>query len=87
MSASRREVTFGLGAKFGSMTFVRTFASAGRSGLYLRVEREGMVGAGDAIVRLSTDQERPTAAEEFGSFACKLLRETPCRAGNAGRSS
>jgi MOSC domain-containing protein YiiM len=54
-----------LGAKFGSMTFVRTFASAGRPGFYLRVLREGMVEAGDAIVLLSPARERPTVAEVF----------------------
>ena len=56
-----------LGAKFGSMTFVRTFAAAGRPGFYLRVLQEGMVEAGDAIVRLSSARERPTVAEVFGS--------------------
>ena len=56
-----------LGAKFGSMTFVRTFASAGRPGFYLRVLQEGMVEAGDAITRISTDPARPTVAEVFGS--------------------
>jgi MOSC domain-containing protein YiiM len=54
-----------LGAKFGSMAFVRTFATAGRPGLYLRVLQEGMVEAGDAITRLSTDASRPTVAEVF----------------------
>ena len=56
-----------LGAKFGSITFVRTFAAAGRSGFYLRVVREGMVEAGDAIARVSTDRTRPTVAEVFAS--------------------
>ncbi len=54
-----------LGAKFGSMTFVRTFAAAGRPGTYLRVVREGMVEAGDAIVLVSSDPKRPTVAEVF----------------------
>ena len=48
------------------MTFVRTFASAGRPGFYLRVLEEGMVEAGDAIVLVSTDRQRPTVAEVFG---------------------
>ncbi len=55
-----------LGAKFGSMGFVRVFASAGRPGFYLSVVQAGMVEAGDAIVRLSTDPGRPTVAEVFG---------------------
>ncbi len=48
------------------MTFVRTFASAGRPGFYLRVVQEGTVEAGDAIVRISSDPGRPTVAEVFG---------------------
>ena len=55
-----------LGAKFGSMTFVRTFAAAGRPGFYLRVARAGAVGAGDAITRISSDPGRPTVADVFG---------------------
>ena len=55
-----------LGAKFGSMGFVRVFASAGRPGFYLSVVQEGMVEAGDAIARLATARERPTVAEVFG---------------------
>ena len=55
-----------LGAKFGSMGFVRVFASAGRPGFYLSVVQEGMVEAGDAILRLATARERPTVAEVFG---------------------
>lgn len=55
-----------LGAKFGSMGFVRVFASAGRPGFYLHVVQEGMVETGDAIVLLSTARERPTVAEVFG---------------------
>lgn len=54
-----------LGAKFGSMNFVRVFASAGRPGFYLRVVEEGMVEAGDAIARVSSDLSRPTVAEVF----------------------
>lgn len=54
-----------LGAKFGSMSFVRTFAAAGRPGFYLRVVEEGMVEAGDTITRLATDPDRPTVSEVF----------------------
>jgi MOSC domain-containing protein YiiM len=55
-----------LGARFGSMAFVRTFATAGRPGFYLRVLQEGMVEAGDVIARISSDPSRPTVAEIFG---------------------
>jgi len=54
-----------LGLKFGSLNFVRDFASAGRPGFYLRVVTPGMVEAGDAITRLATDPARPTVAEAF----------------------
>ena len=55
-----------LGLRFGALDFVRVFAAAGRSGLYLRVVEEGMVEAGDAIARISSDPRRPTIAEVFG---------------------
>jgi MOSC domain-containing protein YiiM len=58
-----------LGAKFGSMAFVRTFWAAGRPGFYLRVLQEGMVEAGDAIERLSTDPARPTVADVYEGAA------------------
>ena len=54
-----------LGLKFGSLNFVRDFASAGRPGFYLRVVTPGMVEAGDAVTRLATDPARPTVAEAF----------------------
>jgi MOSC domain-containing protein YiiM len=56
-----------LGAKFGSMGFVRVFASAGRPGFYLSVVQEGMVEAGDVIMLVSTDRQRPTVAEVYGA--------------------
>lgn len=55
-----------LGLRMGSMQFVRVFAAAGRPGFYLGVMHEGMVEAGDTIVRLETDPGRPTVAEVFG---------------------
>jgi MOSC domain-containing protein YiiM len=56
-----------LGLRMGSMRFVRVFAAAGRPGFYLGVVQEGMVEAGDTIVRLETDPSRPTVAEVFGA--------------------
>ncbi len=38
-----------LGMKFGEMRMVRRFAQAERPGAYLRIVREGEIGAGDAI--------------------------------------
>jgi MOSC domain-containing protein YiiM len=55
-----------LGLRMGSMTFVRTFAAAGRPGFYLSVLEEGFVESGDAITRIATDLKSPTVAEAFG---------------------
>jgi MOSC domain-containing protein YiiM len=38
-----------LGMKFGELRMVRRFAQAERPGAYLRIVREGEIGAGDAI--------------------------------------
>ena len=54
-----------LGLRMGSMSFVRTFAAAGRPGFYLSVVEEGFVEAGDAITRIATDPTRLTVAEVF----------------------
>jgi MOSC domain-containing protein YiiM len=55
-----------LGLRMGSMRFVRVFAAAGRPGFYLSVVEEGVVESGDAISRIATDPDRPTAAEVAG---------------------
>jgi MOSC domain-containing protein YiiM len=44
-----------LGIKFGADNMVKRFLASGRSGFYLAVTREGEVGAGDEIVRISQD--------------------------------
>jgi MOSC domain-containing protein YiiM len=46
---------FKLGIRFGRSDILQRFAEADRSGFYLAVEREGEVGAGDEVVRLSRD--------------------------------
>jgi MOSC domain-containing protein YiiM len=38
-----------LGVRFGDLRMVRAFALAGRPGAYLRILREGELGAGDAV--------------------------------------
>jgi MOSC domain-containing protein YiiM len=40
---------FKLGLRFGDPRMVRRFARAGRPGAYLRIVREGELGAGDAV--------------------------------------
>lgn len=46
-----------LGIRFGSDDMVKRFLASGRTGFYGAVVREGEVGAGDEIVRLSRDPE------------------------------
>ena len=46
-----------LGIKFGSDDMVKRFLASRRTGFYLAVLREGEVGAGDDIVRLSHDAD------------------------------
>lgn len=46
-----------LGIKFGSDDMVKRFLASRRTGFYLAVTREGDVGAGDEIVRLSRNPE------------------------------
>ncbi len=48
-----REPCFKLGLKFGTPKVVKQFLASGRSGWYLKVIKEGEVGADDEIVPLS----------------------------------
>jgi MOSC domain-containing protein YiiM len=57
-----RSPCFKLGAKAGSPAFVATFLRSRRLGFYLSVVKEGEVGAGDAIQRVSGDAGNPTIA-------------------------
>jgi MOSC domain-containing protein YiiM len=54
-----------LGIRFGREDMVARFSSVDRSGFYLAVEREGEIGAGDAIERLAQDAGDLTVAEAF----------------------
>jgi MOSC domain-containing protein YiiM len=47
--AQPRQPCFKLGIRIGEPGFVRTFAHASRPGAYLRIVREGEIGAGDRI--------------------------------------
>jgi MOSC domain-containing protein YiiM len=44
-----RTPCFKLGVRMGDPTFVRVFLRSGRPGFYFRVDKEGTLGAGDAI--------------------------------------
>jgi MOSC domain-containing protein YiiM len=52
-----------LQVRFGRLDMVKRFEQSGRNGFYLRVEREGDVGAGDAIERIGRDERELTVAD------------------------
>jgi MOSC domain-containing protein YiiM len=54
---------FKLGLRFGRPDLVKRFLQAGRSGLYLKVLREGELGAGDAIERIPVATPSLSVAE------------------------
>jgi MOSC domain-containing protein YiiM len=58
-----------LGIRFGRPDMVKRFLQSRRSGFYLGVEREGEVGAGDAIERLARNERRLTVADVVTLYA------------------
>ena len=58
-----RTPCFKLGIKMGMSKFPKMFLSSGRVGFYLRVLREGEVGAGDAFERIEECPERVSVRE------------------------
>ncbi len=58
-----RTPCFKLGIKMGLPRFPKLFLASGRVGFYLRVLKEGEVGAGDAVERVESDPERLTVRE------------------------
>ncbi len=60
-----RQPCYKLGVRFDRLDMVRRFHRSGRSGFYLAVAKEGEVGAGDAMTRLSTPRGRVSVAEAY----------------------
>lgn len=58
-----------LAYKMEDPTFVRRFTEAGRPGTYLRIVREGEIGAGDGIRILSTPSHGMTVGEVFRIYS------------------
>lgn len=58
-----------LSFKMEDPTFVRRFTKAGRPGAYLRIVREGELGAGDAIRVLSTPAHGMTVGDVFRIYS------------------
>src|SRR4051812_11125134 len=60
--AQPRLPCFKLGIKMGDPRFLKRFAQAGRPGAYLRIVREGDIGAGDRIEVVSRPEHGVTSA-------------------------
>ena len=58
-----------LSFKMEDATFVRRFTKAGRPGAYLRIVREGEIGAGDEIRILSTPAHDMTVGDVFRIYS------------------
>jgi len=58
-----------LGIRFGRPDMVKRFLESGRSGFYFSVAREGDVTVGDAMERLSRDDNRLTVADVVALYA------------------
>ena len=58
-----------LAIRFKRPDMVKRFLQSRRSGFYLAVEREGEVGAGDAIERFARDERRLTVADVVALYA------------------
>ena len=62
---SGAELVSGPAEVFGRADMVRRFLASGRSGFYLSVLEEGHIAAGDAIERLSVDEQRFSVPDMF----------------------
>jgi MOSC domain-containing protein YiiM len=60
---------FKLGIRFGRDDMVKRFLRSGRSGYYVAVAREGVVGRGDVIERLSRDSRGVSIADVFALYS------------------
>ncbi len=58
-----------LGIRFGHPDMVKRFHHSGRNGFYLAVEREGEVGAGDAVERIARGERQLTVADVVMLYA------------------
>lgn len=65
--SKRRKPCFKLGLRFGDPEFPARFAAAGRLGVYLRVLEEGLVAAGDQVVRVPPPEGAATRDSRLGS--------------------
>ena len=64
-----------LAVRFGQTEMVKRFHESRRSGFYLAVEREGEVGAGDAVVRFARDERRLSVADVVALYATDSMNQ------------
>jgi len=60
-----------LGIRFGRDDIVKRFLQSGRTGFYLAVTQEGQIKAGDAIERLSVNEQRVTIPDITNLYVAK----------------
>jgi MOSC domain-containing protein YiiM len=60
-----------LGVRFGRLDMVKRFQASGRTGFYLAVVREGVVGAGDEIDHTRGDQHGVSVADIARLYTAK----------------
>jgi MOSC domain-containing protein YiiM len=65
-----------LAVRFGRHDMVKRFLKSRRSGFYLAVEREGVIGAGDVIERLARNDKRLTIADVVSLYATDSENQT-----------
>jgi len=79
--AQPRLPCYKLGIRMGDARFPRRFQAEGRMGAYLRIIREGDVGAGDSIVVVARPEHGVTLADMVGALRDPakrdLLRRVP----------
>jgi MOSC domain-containing protein YiiM len=63
MVTEPRMPCYKLGIKFGRTDIIKRFLASERTGFYLSVQREGEVGAGDAIELIGRDEHNVTVAD------------------------
>ena len=65
---------FKLGIRFARSDIVKLFFDSGRTGFYLRVTREGEIGAGDSIERLTQDTKGLTIQRVFDLYSANAAK-------------
>jgi MOSC domain-containing protein YiiM len=62
-----------LGIRFGRPDIIKRFMRSGRSGIYFSVLKEGVLEAGDQIIRIKSDPDKITVSEVANLFNQRAL--------------